>query len=164
MAALVARDQAQYRLDLNEVKAPSDGLIFQATSFKPGQFVTAGTPVFTLLPVGDIWVDANFKETQLAQIAAGAPATVAFDVVSGKKFAAHVDAIGAGTGSEFSLLPAQNATGNWVKVTQRVPVRLTLDNPADAAQIVSGMSATVAVETGVTRQWADLLPAALTGK
>jgi membrane fusion protein (multidrug efflux system) len=164
LAALVARDQAQYRLDLTEVKAPSDGLVYQATSFKPGQFVTAGAPLFTLLPVGDIWVDANFKETQLAHIVAGAPATVAFDVLSGKRFAAHVDAIGAGTGSEFSLLPAQNATGNWVKVTQRVPVRVTLDNPADAAQIVSGMSATVAVETGVTRQWTDLLPAALTGK
>lgn len=164
LAALAARDQAQYRLDLTKVKAPADGLVYQATSFKPGQYVTAGTALFTLLPVGDVWVDANFKETQLAHIAKGAAATVTFDVLSGQKFAAHVDAIGAGTGSEFSLLPAQNATGNWVKVTQRVPVRLVLDHPEEAAQIVSGMSASVSVDTGVKRAWADLVPAALTGQ
>ena len=159
-----AREQAQYRLNLTEVKAPADGLVYQATSFKPGQFVTAGTPVYTLLPAGDIWVDANFKETQLAHVKAGEPATVSFDVLEGVKFAGHVDAIGAGTGSEFSLLPAQNATGNWVKVTQRVPVRILLDNPGEAGQIVSGMSASVSVDTGQSRSWSDLMPAALTGK
>ena len=164
LAALAARDQAQYKLDLTSVKAPTDGLVYQATSFKPGQFLTPGTPVFTLLPVGDIWVDANFKETQLAHITAGAAATVSFDIGTGHKIACKVDAIGAGTGSEFSLLPAQNATGNWVKVTQRVPVRIVCDNIAAEALIVSGLSAAVSVDTGVTRQWSDLLPAALTGK
>ena len=164
LAALAAREQAQYRLDLTEVKAPADGLVYQATSFKAGQFVTPGAPLFTLMPVGDLWVDANFKETQLAHVRPGEAATVTFDALSGVKFKGHVDAIGAGTGSEFSLLPAQNATGNWVKVTQRVPVRVVLDNPADAAQIVSGMSASVSVDTGQTRQWSDLLPTALTGK
>ena len=164
LAALAARDQAQYKLDLTSVKAPTDGLVYQATSFKPGQFLTPGTPVFTLLPVGDIWVDANFKETQLAHIKAGAAATVSFDIDTGHKIACKVDAIGAGTGSEFSLLPAQNATGNWVKVTQRVPVRIVCDNIAAEALIVSGLSASVSVDTGVTRQWSDLLPAALTGK
>lgn len=164
LTALAAREQAQYRLGLTEVKAPADGLVYQATSFKPGQFVTPGTPLFTLLPVGDVWVEANFKETQLAYVKAGEAATVTFDVLAGVKFKGHVDAIGAGTGSEFSLLPAQNATGNWVKVTQRVPVRVVLDNPADAAQIVSGMSASVAVDTGQTRSWSDLVPGFLTGK
>ena len=164
LAALAAREQAQYRLDLTEVKAPADGLVYQATSFKPGQYVTGGAALFTLLPAGDVWVEANFKETQLANVKPGEPATVTFDVLEGVEFKGHVDAIGAGTGSEFSLLPAQNATGNWVKVTQRVPVRIVLDNPADAGQIVSGMSASVSVDTGVTRAWSDLLPAALTGK
>ena len=164
LAALAARDQAQYKLDLTEVKAPMDGLVYQATSFKPGQFVTAGVSLFTLLPPGDIWIDANFKETQLAHIKPGAAATVSFDVDSGTKIACKVDAIGAGTGSEFSLLPAQNATGNWVKVTQRVPVRIKCDSIADQALIVSGLSASVSVATGVTRQWSDLLPAALTSK
>ncbi len=164
LAALAAQEQAAYRLSLTEVKAPSDGMVYQATSFKPGQFLTAGVAVFTLLPAGDIWVEANFKETQLGHIKAGAAATVTFDVDSGHKIAGHVDAIGAGTGSEFSLLPAQNATGNWVKVTQRVPVRIKLDNIADATLVVSGMSATVAVDTGVTRNWSDLVPPILSGK
>ncbi len=79
-AALAAQEQAKYRLDLTEVKAPTDGLVYQATSFKPGQFVTAGAALFTLMPAGDIWVDANFKETQLAGIKPGAAASVAFDV------------------------------------------------------------------------------------
>ena len=164
LAALAAREQAQYKLNLTQVKAPADGLVYQATSFKTGQFVTAGTALFTLLPAGDVWVEANFKETQLAEIKPGEAATVTFDVLEGVKFQGHVDAIGAGTGSEFSLLPAQNATGNWVKVTQRVPVRVILDNPAQAGQIVSGMSASVSVDTGVTRSWSDLLPTTLTGK
>jgi membrane fusion protein (multidrug efflux system) len=163
-AALAARDQAQYRLSLTEVKAPSDGLVYQATSFKPGQFVTGGAALFTLLPAGDVWVDANFKETQLATVKPGAAVTVTFDVDTGKKVAGHVEAIGAGTGSEFSLLPAQNATGNWVKVTQRVPVRIRLDNLSDASEVVSGMSASVSVSTGVTRSWRDLIPPILAGK
>ncbi|MEO8243770.1 MAG: HlyD family secretion protein [bacterium] len=163
-AALAAQEQAKYRLGLTEVKAPMNGLVYQATSFKAGQFVSAGAALFTLLPEGDIWVDANFKETQLAGVKAGAEATVTFDVDPGHKIKGHVDAIGAGTGSEFSLLPAQNATGNWVKVTQRVPVRITLDNMSDASLIVSGMSATVSVDTGVTRSWSDLIPPILAGK
>ena len=163
-AALAARDQAAYKLQLTEVKAPADGRVYQATSFKPGQIVTAGTALFTLLEAGDIWVDANFKETQLANIKPGEAVTVAFDVASGTKIAGHIEAIGAGTGSEFSLLPAQNATGNWVKVTQRVPVRVRLDNVADAASVVSGMSASVSVDTGKVRSWNDLIPPILSGK
>ncbi len=161
-AALAAQQQAKYQLELTEVKAPADGIVYQATSFKPGQFVSGGQAIFTLLEAGDVWVDANFKETQLAHIRPGAKARVTFDVDSSKSFACVVDAIGAGTGSEFSLLPAQNATGNWVKVTQRVPVRVRC---ADIGQtLVSGMSASVAVETGVTRSWRDLVPAALWAK
>lgn len=162
LAALAAREQAQYRLDLTQVRAPTDGLVYQAASFQPGQFVTAGQAVFTLLAKGDIWVDANFKETQLAHIQPGAVASVTFDADSATTIGCKVDAIGAGTGSEFSLLPAQNATGNWVKVTQRVPVRLRCDDIG--ATIVSGMSASVSVETGVTRHWSDLLPVALRAK
>ena len=161
-AALAAQEQAQYRLDLTEVKAPTDGLIYQATSFKPGQFVTAGAALFTLLPAGDLWIDANFKETQLAHIKPGAVAKVTFDVDTSQSLDCAVDAIGAGTGSEFSLLPAQNATGNWVKVTQRVPVRVRCD--AIGPDVVSGMSASVSVATGVARRWSDLVPAFLTGQ
>ena len=161
-AALALRDQAAYKLSLTEVKAPADGRVYQATSFKPGQFLTAGAALFAFLPTNETWVEANFKETQLTHIAAGQPATVTFDVDPGHKFTCKVDAIGAGTGSEFSLIPAQNATGNWVKDTQRVPVRVNCAGFGD--KVVSGMSGSVSVDTGVTRSWRDLVPPILVGK
>jgi membrane fusion protein, multidrug efflux system len=163
-AALVARDQAAYNLGNVAVTAPADGVIYQASSFKPGQMVAPGVSLFALVQTADVWVDANFKETELAGIAVGQTAELAFDLDRSHKIDAVVEAIGAGTGSEFSLLPAQNATGNWVKVTQRIPVRLRLVNPADAVGLSSGMSAEVSVDTGQSRSLSDLLPAFLTGR
>lgn len=160
-AALIARDQAVYNLSNAVVTAASDGVIYQASSFKPGQMVSAGQSLFTLVQTGDVWVEANFKETQLEHISAGQPAEISIDLQGGRKLEATVEAIGAGTGSEFSLLPAQNATGNWVKVTQRVPVRLRLTHPEDAAGLASGLSASVAVDTGQSRSLSDLLPSFL---
>ena len=160
-SAIIAREQAAYNYANAVVKAPANGVIYQASSFKPGQMVAAGQSLFALVQTDDIWVDANFKETQLAGITVGAPAELTFDADPGRKIEAVVAAIGAGTGSEFSLLPAQNATGNWVKVTQRVPVTLKLVNPADAAGLASGVSASVAVDTGRHRSISDLLPSFL---
>lgn len=160
-AALIARDQAAYNLSNTIVRAAADGVIYQASSFKPGQMVAAGQSLFTLVQTGDVWVEANFKETQLEHVSAGQPAEVTIDLQGGRKIEAVVDAIGAGTGSEFSLLPAQNATGNWVKVTQRVPVRLRLVHPEDAAGLASGLSAGVSVDTGQTRSLSDLMPSFL---
>ena len=157
-AALIAKDQAAYDLANSVVKAPADGVIYQASSFKPGQMVSASQSLFTLVQTGDVWVDANFKETQLDGVVPGRPATIKFDVDTGREVEAVVEAIGAGTGTEFSLLPAQNATGNWVKVTQRVPVRLRLVNPADANGLSSGISAAVSVDTGRSRSLSDLNP------
>ena len=124
-----------------------DGIVYQAASFREGQMVTAGAALFTLVANRDAWVEANFKETQLVDLAPGQPAEVVFDAAPGKAFTGTVEAIGAGTGAEFSLLPAQNATGNWVKVTQRVPVRIKLDDAAGAAALASGLSAEVTVDT-----------------
>ncbi len=160
-AALVARDQAAFNLENATVKAAADGVIYQASSFKAGQMVSPGVSLFALVETGDVWVEANFKETQLTHIGKGQPAEISFDLDAGRKVEAVVEAIGAGTGSEFSLLPAQNATGNWVKVTQRVPVRLRLLHPEDAAGLSSGVSAEVSVDTGQSRSLSDLLPAFL---
>ncbi|AZO47664.1 MAG: HlyD family efflux transporter periplasmic adaptor subunit [Mesorhizobium sp.] len=151
MAALAARDKAAYDLAQTTVTAPADGVISQASSFKPGQYVAVGTPLFTLVETGDTWIDANFKETQLTHMKPGQKAEIIVDTYPGKTFEATVKAIGAGTGAEFSLLPAQNATGNWVKVTQRIPVRLELTDPDAKMALRTGMSATVTVDTGVAR-------------
>jgi membrane fusion protein (multidrug efflux system) len=151
MSALAARDKAAYDLAQTTVKAPADGVVSQASSFKVGQFVGAGTPLFSLVETGDTWIDANFKETQLTNMKPGQKAEIVVDTYPGKTFEATVKAIGAGTGAEFSLLPAQNATGNWVKVTQRIPVRLELTDPDARMALRTGMSASVSVDTGVAR-------------
>jgi membrane fusion protein (multidrug efflux system) len=155
-AAMVARDQAAYNLANATVNAPADGVIYQAASFKAGQMVAPGQSLFSLVETGDVWVDANFKEPQLDGIVAGRSATITFDANAGRIFVAVVEAVGAGTGSEFPLLPARNATGNWVKVTQRVPVRLRLLSPADAAGMASGIGAKVSVDTGHSRSLSEL--------
>jgi membrane fusion protein, multidrug efflux system len=151
-AALAELDRAHYNLSVTRVTAPADGVIYQASSFHEGVMLAAGQPVFALVETGAAWVDANFKETQLVDLAPGQPAEIVFDAAPGKTFTGTVEALGAGTGAEFSLLPAQNATGNWVKVTQRVPVRIKLDDPAGAAALASGLSAEVTVDTATAEQ------------
>nr|WIE89993.1 HlyD family secretion protein [Mesorhizobium sp. WSM4875] len=151
MSALAARDKAAYNLSQTTVKAPSDGIVYQASSFKVGQYVSVGTPLFALVETDDTWIDANFKETQLTNMKPGQKAEIVVDTYPGRTFEATVKAIGAGTGAEFSLLPAQNATGNWVKVTQRIPVRLEMTDPDAKMALRTGMSATVTVDTGVAR-------------
>ncbi|KQZ99510.1 hypothetical protein ASD64_14295 [Mesorhizobium sp. Root157] len=151
LAALAARDQAAYELAQTTVRAPADGIVYQASSFKVGQFVGVGTPLFALVETGDTWIDANFKETQLTHMKPGQKAEVVLDTYPGRTFEATVEAIGAGTGAEFSLLPAQNATGNWVKVTQRIPVRIKFTDEDAKLALRTGMSATVSVDTGVSR-------------
>ncbi|MDA3887890.1 MAG: HlyD family secretion protein [Allgaiera sp.] len=147
MAAIGRVDQAKYQLAQTSVHAPAAGTIYKASNFKTGAFVGAGAPLFTLVETGDTWVTANFKETQLTHIRKGQKASVSFDAFPGRSFKATVSAIGAGTGAEFSLLPAQNATGNWVKVTQRVPVYLRRDAPDPGLGLRTGMSASVSVDT-----------------
>ncbi len=157
MAAIAARDKAAYDLAQTTVKAPADGVISQAASFKVGQYVGSGTPLFALVETGDTWVDANFKETQLTNMKPGQKAEIVVDTYPGRTFEATVKALGAGTGAEFSLLPAQNATGNWVKVTQRIPVRLEFTDADAKTALRTGMSATVTVDTGVSRGFPSIL-------
>ncbi|MEM5473789.1 HlyD family secretion protein [Hoeflea sp. AS60] len=160
VAAIAARNKAAYNLSAATVHAPADGLVYQASSFRPGEYVTPGASLFTIVETKNPWIDANFKEPQLANMKPDQSAEVVFDLYPDRTFRAKVDSIGAGTGAEFSLLPAQNATGNWVKVTQRIPVRIKLDNPEAEILARSGLSATVTVDTGASRSFGELFSSA----
>ena len=150
-AAQAQRNVAQLGLRRTEVRAPASGVISQADRLQQGQDVVSGLPVLTLMADGSAYIEANFKETDLGEMRVGQPAEVTFDAYPGLKLKAHVSAIGAGTGSEFSVLPAQNATGNWVKVTQRVPVKIVLDEPCPRP-LIAGLSVKVNVFTDGRRR------------
>ena len=145
-AAQAQRRAAQLNLGRTEVRAPMDGRITQADRLLIGQQIVSGLPVVTIVANARSYVEANFKETELADMQIGKPAQVEFDAYPDLKLKGHVASIGAGTGSEFSVLPAQNATGNWVKVTQRVPVRIAIDQ-ASPRQLIAGISSHVTVYT-----------------
>jgi membrane fusion protein, multidrug efflux system len=144
-SAEVQRDQALLNLSRTEIRAPVSGRVSQADRLVVGQMMVSGLPALSIVGTNQSWIEANFKETDLAKMKVGQPAEVKFDAYPGLKLKGHVDSIGAGTGSEFSVLPAQNATGNWVKVTQRVPVRITIDERSNR-QLISGLSANVTVD------------------
>ena len=145
LAALALRDKAALDLANTEVKAPADGVVAQSERLQVGQYVTAATPVLAVVETGHSWVEANFKETDLAGMAVGDKATIDVDALPDRSFTGEVQSIGAGTGAEFSVLPAQNATGNWVKVVQRVPVRIRFTDPVGDEPLRIGLSASVVV-------------------
>ncbi|MFC0587978.1 biotin/lipoyl-binding protein [Novosphingobium aquiterrae] len=145
-AAQAQRQSAQLNLSRTVVRAPLAGRITQADRLLAGQEIVSGLPVVTIVANAQSYVEANFKETDLAEMKVGQPATIEFDAYPGVKLKSHVASIGAGTGSEFSVLPAQNATGNWVKVTQRVPVRIAIDQ-ASPRPLIAGLSSHVTVRT-----------------
>lgn len=150
-AAQVQQAQAAINLGRTEIRAPSAGRVAQADRLQIGQMMVAGLPALTLVDTQHAWVEANFKETDLAHMRVGQRAEIRFDAYPGIKLRGHVVSIGAGTGSEFSVLPAQNATGNWVKVTQRVPVRIAFDE-TPARAMIAGLSSEVEVFTGKPRK------------
>ena len=147
LAAQAKRDQAALDLANTVVTAPAAGVIAQADRLLVGQQITPSTAVMSLVETGSSWVEANFKETDLTKMLPGQKATITVDAYPGHTFEAEVASIGAGTGSEFALLPAQNATGNWVKVTQRVPVRIRFMETVDNVSMRTGLSASVSVDT-----------------
>lgn len=146
LAAMAARDKAALDLARTVVHAPADGVVSQTDKVLPGQMIVSGLPTMSLVMSGRRWVEANFKETDLEHMRLGQRATVKLDAYPGQPITGRVESIGAGTGSEFSVLPAQNATGNWVKVVQRVPVRIALPDDT-TVPLIAGLSATVTVET-----------------
>ena len=128
------------------MRAPISGLVTQADRLHVGQEAITGLPLLTIVATDTTYVEANFKETDLAEMKIGQPAELRFDAYPGLVLKGHVASIGAGTGSEFAVLPAQNATGNWVKVTQRVPVRIALDETSPR-RLIAGISTRVKVFT-----------------
>ncbi len=143
--AQAAVDKARLDLERTDVRAPMDGVIENADKLQVGQMAVQGVGMVSLVHSTTAWVEANFKEKDLARMAPGQRAKVEVDAYGGLKFDAHVQSIGAGTGSEFSLLPAQNANGNWVKVTQRVPVRIVFDGKP-SRPMIAGLSVTATVD------------------
>ncbi|MBS0283987.1 MAG: HlyD family secretion protein [Proteobacteria bacterium] len=144
--ALAKREKAAYDLERSVVRAPKDGIVSQTGRLQVGNITPSGVPALSLVVSQQAWVEANFKETDLNHMRVGQPAELSFDAYPGLKVKGRVQSIGAGTGSEFSVLPAQNATGNWVKVTQRVPVRIAIDGTPPRAMI-AGLSTDVTIDT-----------------
>ena len=138
---------AQAKLDLSHTKviSPASGVIANF-ELRPGSMVQNGVPIFTIIGDTEFWVDANFKETELRRVRPGQKATIVVDMYRDREFKGEVQSLSGGSGQAFSLLPAQNATGNWVKVTQRVPVRVKFLDPDADHPLRIGTTATVQVE------------------
>jgi membrane fusion protein (multidrug efflux system) len=146
-AAQARRDQAALDLANTTVTAPAAGVVAQSDRLLLGQLISPSVAVMSLVETGTSYVEANFEETDLTKMVPGQKATISIDAYPGHEFEATVSSIGAGTGAEFSLLPAQNATGNWVKVVQRVPVRVSFTEPlTDLPNLRTGLSASVSVD------------------
>jgi membrane fusion protein, multidrug efflux system len=147
MEAQAQLDHARLNLSYANVLAPGDGIVTKVEQLQVGSYIAAAQPVFALVSKDNVWIEANFKEVQLAHMQPGQTAEVVIDALPDRKFIAKVRSLSPGTGSEFSVLPAENATGNWVKVVQRVPVRLEIEDFDGSLALQSGLSAQVEVDT-----------------
>ncbi len=155
--AKAALDQAQRDLDHTTLPAPIPGTATQVDAIQLGRYVEAGTPVFSVVDDAKPWVDANPKETDVTYLRVGQSATVDVDAFPDHTFRGTVTSVSPGTGAQFAILPPQNASGNWVKVVQRLPLRVTLDPDPQLANLRAGMSATVSIDTKRRRSLAGLL-------
>lgn len=150
-AAKAALDRARLNLSDTMVRAPSDGVVTRVEDLQVGTYVNASAPVFALVSTHDLWLEANFKEDQLAHMRVGQEAEVKVDTYPDKVFRGKVVSVSPGTGSQFSVLPPENATGNWVKVVQRLPVRIELSSTDADYPLHAGLSAVVDVDTRYKR-------------
>jgi membrane fusion protein, multidrug efflux system len=153
-------DKAQRDLRRTTVLAPIPGIVTNVDALQVGEYLPAAQAAFSLVSSADVWIEANPKESDLTYLKPGASAVVTIDAYPGREWQATVSSLSPATGTEFSVLPAQNATGNWVKVVQRVPIRLSVQMPADAPPLRTGMSATVEIDTGHRRALGDLVDSA----
>ena len=156
LQALAMRDTAQLDLERTTVSAPAPGVVSNL-KLRPGEFVEHGASKFSLVDDGPPWIEANYKETQLTDMREGQIARFSADAYPGASWRARVTTIGAATGAEFAVLPPQNATGNWVKVVQRIPVRIAIEETGERPPLRAGMTVSVSVDTGRERSAFDLL-------
>ncbi len=141
-------DRANLNLEYTLITAPFDGIVTKVDLLQPGDFIGAGEPVFAIISNENIWIEANFKETQITYMKPDQRVTIKMDAYPDLKLSGRIESLSPGTGSTFSLLPPENATGNWVKIIQRVPVRISLNKVPENVLLASGLSATVTVDTG----------------
>ena len=158
--AKAALDKAQEDFDHTVIRAPFNGIATQVDSIQLGRFVAAGTPVFSVVDDEAPWVDANPKETDITYLRIGQKVTLDVDSFPDRTFTGTVASVSPGTGAQFSILPPQNASGNWVKVVQRVPVRIAFDKDSATSLLRAGMSVNVSIDTGHERTLAGLFGAA----
>jgi membrane fusion protein, multidrug efflux system len=152
-AAKAQLDRARLDLSYATVTAPDDGVVTRVDDLEVGDFVNPGAAVFSLMSSRRIWIEANFRETGLTHMRPGQEATIDVDAYPDHEFKAHIVSMSPGTGSDFAVLPPENATGNWVKVVQRLPVRLELDAVDPNRPLFSGISVTARVDTGYRASW-----------
>ena len=146
LRARAERDQAAIALADTTVEAPVDGVVSNM-KLQAGEYVEEGHAVFSIIENGKVWIEANLKETDLTHVLEGQSASITVDAYPGVEWPATVDAIAPATGAEFSVLPPQNATGNWVKVVQRIPVLLDVEQPPKGNPLRAGMTVTVSIDT-----------------
>jgi membrane fusion protein (multidrug efflux system) len=158
MQAKAVLDDAQRNLDLTTVRAPMAGIATQVDQIQLGRFVMAGTPVFSVIDTSKPWVDANPKESDFTYVTVGQPVSIDVDAFPDHVFKGTIGSLSPGTGAQFAILPPQNATGNFVKVVQRVPVRIYFDsNDKYVQKLKAGMSAYTTIDTGHRRSLPALL-------
>ena len=156
LEAVAALEEAELALDYTRVRAPASGIVSHV-QLQPGEWVEEGRPVFRLIASGQVWIEANLKETQLTHIEVGQRVEFEIDAYPDLAWQGKISRISPATGSEFMVLPPQNATGNWIKVVQRVPVRVEIESVPDAPELRAGMTATVAVDTERERELLSVL-------
>ncbi len=151
-------DEARRQLAHTEVHAPFDGIATQVETMQPGMYLAAATAGFGLVSSERVWIDASPKETDLTYVKLGDSVDFTVDTYPGRVWKGRVESIAPASGAEFSVLPPQNASGNWVKVVQRIPLRVQVVRRADDPPLRAGMSTVVEIDTGHTRHWRDLIP------
>ena len=148
--------EAQRQLNHTAVRAPYNGIVTNVENLQPGQYLTASASAFGIVSTDDVWVTAQFKETQLTYVKPGQAVTIGVDAYPGAQWTGVVESIAPASGSQFSLLPAENSSGNWVKVVQRIPMRVKLTGGPSDLVLRAGMSVEVSVDTHHQRHLSDL--------